>query len=100
MSVTHRIYPTNEKSDYYLDNPNGDTEVSSQRLLDDIEQSPDKADPWILGTGYRKMRPGDAVWVYAAGRYQYICALGKAVDIYPDGNHWYALLDLEPRRHS
>ncbi|MEU4712467.1 HNH endonuclease [Micromonospora purpureochromogenes] len=92
MPVTHWIYPTNEKSDYYLDNPSGDTEVSPQRLLDDIEQSPDKADPWILKTGFRMMQPGDAVWIYAADPYQYICALAQAVDIYPDGDAWYASL--------
>ncbi|MGV9805101.1 HNH endonuclease [Micromonospora chersina] len=90
MPVTHWIYPTNEKSNYYLDNPNGNTEVSPQRLLDDIEQNPDKADPWILNTGFRAMQLGDAIWVYAADPYQYICALGQAVDIYPDGDVWYA----------
>lgn len=92
MSVAHWIYPTNEKSDYYLDTPNGNTEVSPQRLLDDIEQNPAKTDPWILKTGFRTMQPGDAVWVYAADPYQYICALGQTVDIYPDGDVWYASL--------
>lgn len=90
MSVTHWIYPTNARSDYYLDNPDGVTEVSPQRLLDGIEQRPDNIDAWLLRTGFRVMRPGDALWIYAADPYQYICALAQAVDIYPDGDDWYS----------
>jgi hypothetical protein len=66
--------------------------VSPQRLLDGIEQRPDNVDAWLLNTGFRTMRPGDAVWTYAADPYQYICALAQAVDIYPDGDAWYVSL--------
>jgi hypothetical protein len=87
MSVTHWIYPTNEQSDYHLNTPDGNTEVSPERLLGGIEQRPDHVHSWYLRTGFRTMRPGDAVWIYAADPYQYICALAQAVDIYPDGDH-------------
>ena len=92
MAITHWIYPTNERSNYYLVKPNGNIEVSPHRLLEDIEQSPDKLHPWVLTTGFRVMRPGDAIWIYAAGPYQYICALAQAVDIYPDGKSWSVTL--------
>ncbi|GAA2341325.1 hypothetical protein [Dactylosporangium salmoneum] len=92
MSVTHWIYPTNERSDYYLASAGGETEVSPQRLLTGIEQHPDDIDPWLLRTGFRTMRPGDAVWVYAADPYQYICAVAQAVDIYPDADEWWVSL--------
>ena len=100
MPITHWIYPTNEKSDYYLDNADGDTEVSPQRLLESIEKRPDHLDPWYLSTGYRSMKPGDAVWIYAADPYQHVCALAQAVDIHLDGQHWYASLlwNLEATR--
>lgn len=92
MPVTHWIYPTNEKSNYFLDTTNGDTEVSPQQLFNDIRQSRSEVDRWVLGTGFRQMRPGDAIWVYASTPYQYICALAQTVDIDFDGNFWHASL--------
>ncbi|MGC5379340.1 HNH endonuclease [Micromonospora sp. DT68] len=92
MPVTHWIYPTNEKSNYYLDTANGNTEVSPQQLFNDIRQNPSEVDRWVLGTGFRQMRPGDAVWVYASTPYQYICALAQAVDVDFDGDFWHASL--------
>ncbi|SCG54784.1 hypothetical protein OG423_02695 [Micromonospora zamorensis] len=92
MPVTHWIYPTNEKSNYYLDTANGDTEVSPQQLFSDIRQSRSEVDRWVLGTGFRQMRPGDAIWVYASTPYQYICALTQAIDIDFDGDFWHASL--------
>ncbi|MGW3895700.1 hypothetical protein ACWD6L_10915 [Micromonospora profundi] len=44
MPVTHWIYPTNEKSNFYLDTRNGNTEVSPQQLFDDIRQNPNEVD--------------------------------------------------------
>lgn len=92
MPVAHWIYPTNPSSDYHLDNPDGPTEVSPQQLLKGIEQAPDKVDAWNLSTGYRTMRPGDAVWIYAADQYQSICALARAVDVYHDIDGWHVAL--------
>ncbi|MET8267185.1 HNH endonuclease [Micromonospora arida] len=92
MPITHWIYPTNEKSNYYLDTTNGDTEVSPQQLFSDIRQSRSEVDRWVLGTGFRQMRPGDAIWVYASTPYQYICALAQAIDIDFDGKFWHASL--------
>lgn len=92
MQVVHWIYPTNEKSNYYLDTRNGDTEVSPQQLLNDIQQSRSEVDRWVLGTGFRQMRPGDAIWVYASTPYQYICGLAQAIDIDFDGDFWHASL--------
>lgn len=92
MPVTHWIYPTNAHSGYYLAHPDGDTEVSPERLLEGIERYPDEVDAWLLSTGFRAMRPGDAVWIYAAEPYQSICALAQAVDVYPDGDRWYVSL--------
>ncbi|RAO63877.1 HNH endonuclease [Micromonospora saelicesensis] len=92
MPVIHWIYPTNEKSNYYLATRDGDTEVSPQQLLNDIRQSRSEVDRWVLGTGFRQMRPGDAIWVYASTPYQYICALAQTVDIDFDGEFWHASL--------
>lgn len=92
MPITDWIYPTNERGDYHLVMPNGTAEVSPQRLLNGIEQNPEQVDPWILRTGFRTMLPGDAVWIYAANPYQYVCALAQTLEVYPDGDDWYVSL--------
>lgn len=92
MPITHWIYPTNQQSSYYLAGPNGNTEVSPEHLLAGIEQRPDDVDTWLLSTGFRQMRPGDAVWIYASNPYQNLCALAQALAVYPDGDRWYVSL--------
>lgn len=83
--VTHWLYPTNERSRYRLVDPETrqETQVAPEELLPQIEAHPYREDAWYLSSGYRTMRHGDAVWLYAAGR-QEIYALGRAARIRQD----------------
>jgi hypothetical protein len=99
---THWLYPTNEASDYWLEDPDtGErTEVSPENLLPQIEKHPDRLDPWYLRRGFRTMKPSDVVWIYAAG-IQQIYAMGRAVEIYQDDDEsWHTDLawDLDVTR--
>ncbi|MGA3486706.1 HNH endonuclease [Micromonosporaceae bacterium DT55] len=87
MPATHWIYPTNEQSYYSLDTQ-GNIEVSPQTVLHHIRRMRDEADQWLLTTGFRQMRPGDAIWIYASNPHQYIYALAQAVDVDHDGERW------------
>lgn len=93
-AITHWLYPINSKGGYVLRNPStGETtEVSPQELLRQIELYPDKVDPWYLISGFRLMKPGDAVWIYASGDMQAIVALGRAIEIYEDEEGWHVNL--------
>ncbi|MGW3895699.1 HNH endonuclease [Micromonospora profundi] len=46
----------------------------------------------MLGTGFRQMRPGDAIWVNASVPYQHICALAQVIDVDFYGDFWHASL--------
>ena len=91
--VTHWLYPTNERSRYVLNDSGDNLPVSPETLLDSIETSPSRPDQWVLTSGYRTMRQGDAVWIYAAGR-QSIYAMGRAVEIYFQDRDQYWYVDL------
>jgi HNH endonuclease len=81
MPVTHWLYPTNERSDYVLtDSRQKTSAVSPATILADVERAPEQVDRWLLSSGYRAMRPGDAVWIYASRPYQYICAIAQVVE--------------------
>ncbi|MEV4134011.1 HNH endonuclease signature motif containing protein [Dactylosporangium sp. NPDC049742] len=87
LDVTSWLYPINPDSGYVFIEPGTGEEspTTPENLLQSIEQRPDVVDSFMLSTGYRTMRPGDAIWVYAAGAgRQMICALGRAIDIYED----------------
>lgn len=88
--VTYWIYPTNPASDYILLDPDtgAESEVTPEGLLEHIERHPDRVDSWVLTSGFRLMRPGDALWVYAGGNRQEIVALARALQVYEDRNGW------------
>lgn len=100
---THWLYPTNEQGDYHLVNvtpgqPN--LRVSPENVWAQIELDPDRRDTWYLSTGFRQMRGGDAVWLYAAGD-QELYALARVAGVERDaaGDHHAVLLwDLEATR--
>lgn len=80
---THWLYPTNEQSKYYLLPGGHDNRVSPKNVWADIERDPTAADAWYLSTGFRQMRQGDAIWLYAAGE-QTIYALARVASVYAD----------------
>lgn len=86
------LYPTNEFGEnYHLVNVipgERDLRVSPDNVWSQIELAPDRQDSWYLSTGYRQMRPKDAIWLYAAGE-QKLYALARVVHVYRDnmGDH-------------
>jgi hypothetical protein len=94
ISITHWLYPISRSSAYWLENTDDGprTEVSPEKLWLGIEKDPDRLDTWHLSTGFRLMQAGDAIWIYAGGRDQAICALGRAMQVYQDdGGDWQML---------
>jgi hypothetical protein len=93
--IVHWLYPINASSDYWLEDVDtGErTAVSPEELLTQVEKHPDRLDTWHMSTAFRLMQAGDAVWIYAGGRDQAICALGRAMQVYQDdGVGWQVLL--------
>lgn len=93
MSGVHWLYPVNERSDYWLDGIDGQQlKVTPENVWEEVRADPARPDSWYLSNGYKSMRPGDRLWIYAAGR-QFIFALGQVtrVERHRDGT-WHAIV--------
>jgi hypothetical protein len=93
MTTVNWLYPVNEGSNYWLeDGAGGQHPVTPGNLWASIETDTLQRDSWFLSTGYRSLRPGDLIWIYAAG-HQFLCALGQVVSIEQDlAGDWHAVL--------
>lgn len=93
VALVNWLYPVNEGSDYRLVDASGrSSAVTPENLWADIDSNPDQVDRWYLSTGFRTMRPDDLVWIYAAGSYQFICALGRVVRVEQNRATWHMFL--------
>jgi hypothetical protein len=88
--MAHWLYPVNPDSNYVLiDDETGDeVPVTVENLRKAVERNAGW-DTWVLNTGFRKMRPGDQVWIYFGVPVQALVALGTAEAIYRDDEGWH-----------
>ncbi|MDO5629680.1 MAG: hypothetical protein Q4G43_15300 [Mobilicoccus sp.] len=49
---------------------------------------------WCLRSGYRTMRPGDAIWAYLSRR-QELCAVGRVEDVVEEAGRWFVLVEWD-----
>ena len=84
------IYPTNADGGATLRDPvsGQDVPVERQRIVRDVTKHSGSAhQDWYLSSSFRKMKPGDHVWFYAAGE-RVLFALAEAQRIYQCGGQW------------
>lgn len=89
---THWLYPTNPHRGCWVGRAEGDVLVPGNvRPRERVDA--DGTITWSLSSGYRSMRAGDLVWLYAAG-HQVLYALARAEQIVHDERHgsWVAVL--------
>jgi len=77
MPVTHWIYPTTARANYYWPSSSRGTAGHRSGARRWRSNSSDDIDPWLLRTGPHDGAPGDAVWFTPPIPYQYICAVAK-----------------------
>ncbi|GGC98477.1 hypothetical protein GCM10011512_26760 [Tersicoccus solisilvae] len=54
-------------------------------------------DRWCLRTGFRTMRPGDAIWAYLSRR-QELCAVGVVRELSEVDGSWFVHVDWDDAR--
>ena len=93
------IYPTNADGGATLRDPvsGQDVPVEWERILRDVKKHSGYAhQDWYLSSSFRKMKPGDQVWFYAAGD-MVLFALAEAQRIYQRGGQWRLALKWDLR---
>ncbi len=92
MTTTHWLYPTNRNRQCWVGRAPEDV-LAPGNVRARERTNADGSASWRLNSGFRTMRPGDMVWLYAAGE-QVIYAAAQALQVRFDETEQKWLVDV------
>lgn len=83
QTPTHWLYPVSSRSGYILPRPGGRAvSLSPETVWEDVQSEHPHSTSWLLSSGFRLMRAGDLIWIYATDEHQILCALARVVRVF------------------